>query len=127
MSVTGMSEAAEAVKASRRTLLKVRMVTASFVDTKLRAAVPVAWRFTKSAACLCGATALAAAGGAMAVFGFMHARLPDEVLLRAAIKAAHLPSANDERDLFLSMLIAGVVFGVIGAGAVCDWWDTHKR
>lgn len=96
-----------------------------------RAAGPVAWRVTKSAANLCGATALAAAGGAMAIFALIQARQPDEVLLRAAIEAAARPatplSANTERDVFLGLLILGVVVAVVGVEAVRNWCKTPAK
>jgi hypothetical protein len=92
-----------------------------------KAAPPVLWRFTKSAAKLCGATALMGAGGGVAIFAFVQARQPDAVLLSAAIEAARPvapPSANDERDLFLGLLIFGVVLAVVGVGAVRSWCKT---
>jgi hypothetical protein len=90
------------------------------ISTSLRSAAPVAWRITKSAASFCAATALAAAGGAMAIFGFIEARQSDEVLVRAAIKAVAPPSANDARDLFLALLVVGVTLAILGVGAVCS-------
>src|SRR4051812_2865866 len=97
------------------------------ISTGLRAAVPVVWRITKSAAALSLATALAATGGAITIFAFIQARQPDEGLLRAAIKAVRPvepPSANDERDVFLVLLIMGVALAVIGFEAVSKWWKT---
>jgi hypothetical protein len=101
------------------------------IAARMRAAGPVVWRITKSAANLCGAMALAAAGGAMAIFALIQARQPDEVLLRAAIKAAARPaallSANTERDVFLGLLILGVVVAVVGVEAVRNWCKTLAK
>jgi hypothetical protein len=105
---------------------RVRAVRQQISDRVL-AAAPVVWRIAKSAAAIAGATALAAAGGAMAIFGFIEARKPDEVLLRAAIKAVAPPSANDERDLFLGILIVGVTLAIIGVGAIGNWWKTPTK
>lgn len=79
----------------------------------------------KSATRFCGALALTIMGAALSVFAASQVRLPDAALLQMAqqelAQQARMASASGERDFFLMMIGAGVVFLICGLHLIREW------
>lgn len=73
---------------------------------------------------LLGSVALAGVGASIAVACAVQTRQPDAVLLQMANAArkADVPSASDERDMYLFILGVGVVVLIAGLHKCREWF-----